>query len=374
MQNLSKYAGLNYRRAGISVDMTVKQGLLYSNFTFTRSSGNAYFWDPVTPTIVGGFGVNVLRSGTISGKVGALLEGQRTNLNSNSEDFTGWTTYGGASVTGNFDTDPLGNLTADKLTFGADANSCIYAWQTGVPDNAACTVSIWAKTTSGTKGFRIGWTRKDSTDELSADLTATTTWQRFSFSIADVKSGGNLANKIVNSSDAAAGSIVIWGVQIEGEVKFPSSYIYTAGASAIRSPDLGYWASGLIPATMLSGKWKIKLIPFASSTEFAGTTSMFIMSMDGNNGIFLGTSDLRVKVYQGGVEKVDSNILSWDRYNILEFTFDSAGGKVTVSGALSGNGTVTGTSWSYSAADWYSGMRFDNTSHCNGILFEPEAA
>jgi hypothetical protein len=139
-----------------------------------------------------------------------LVEVCPWNLLQQSETFdnASWGILNSASVSANTTTAPNGTTTADTLTFSANPSSTIY--QSITSPAGETTLSIYAKTASGTKQFRL---RIDApSGNASGNFTATTEWQRFDFSLTTGSAGVNFY--IINDSAGTAGSIYIWGAQL----------------------------------------------------------------------------------------------------------------------------------------------------------------
>ena len=139
-----------------------------------------------------------------------LVEDVPWNLLQQSETFDNgiWGILNSASVSANTTTAPNGTTTADTLTFSANSSSTIY--QSISSPAGETTLSIYAKTASGTKQFRL---RIDEPGgNASSDFTATTEWQRFEFNLTTSSAGVNFY--IINDNAGTAGSIFIWGAQL----------------------------------------------------------------------------------------------------------------------------------------------------------------
>jgi hypothetical protein len=128
-----------------------------------------------------------------------------------SEQFTSaaWATSNGATVSADQTTAPNGTTTADKIVFPANSSANIYNFPTSPV--GANNISVYAKTLSGTKQFRL---RVDtgSGPAVSSNFTATTEWQRFDFAVTTT--AANLVVYIFNDSTGVAGDLYIWGAQL----------------------------------------------------------------------------------------------------------------------------------------------------------------
>lgn len=201
---------------------------------------------------------------TLSPK-GLLIEEQRTNLLTYSEDFSNavWIKTL-ASITANAAVAPDGTLTADKL-ISTSASGFHSAYQNFGPKtaSAAYTFSFYAKAgeigycvpnfNSGLTGTQLACTINLSTGAatgVSAGLTVSTTsvgngWWRISISAI----GDATTNSFASTINATNGSgstgpftgndvdgIFIWGAQLEAGA-FATSYIPTVAAQVTRSAD-----------------------------------------------------------------------------------------------------------------------------------------
>jgi hypothetical protein len=154
----------------------------------------------------------VTRSADVASITGANFGTTRTNLLLRSEEFdnASWSSFLSASVAANTTQSPTGLTTADTVTFGANADSQIY--QSATLTAAQYTFSVYAKTASGTGSFRFGY-YNGSSALVSSNNTVTTEWQRFTWTFTGAAAAGNI--KIQNGSAGTAGSIYLWGAQLE---------------------------------------------------------------------------------------------------------------------------------------------------------------
>lgn len=188
------------------------------------------------------------------------LDPAATNLLLQSQDFTTtWNALGGASVTANTTVSPNGGTDADTITFTAGAASRVTQSVT-MSVSTSYTISLWAKTASGTKDFRFAYFDGIS-PTFSSDITATTDWQRFdyTFTTAALHSGESII--IYSKTGGEAGDLIVWGAQLELG-SYATGYIPTTTLAVARSADAVTLASiitnGIIGAStgtiLINGK------------------------------------------------------------------------------------------------------------------------
>lgn len=261
--------------AGLAIDFTTGQAIVRDNTApVTNFIGDANslltYTSPSTKWIFNSSGVLV--SGTTLRcdhdpvtltPLGVLMEETRTNVLLRSQDFTTtWAVFGAAGpVTANTHTAPDGTTTADTVAFSG-AGGQIYqgpGWAA-----ATYTLSIYARSVSGTKQFRLKITI-NSVDNFSADFTATTTWQRFTFTIVASTGVNNVA--CVNGSSGAAGPLVVWGAQLEAGA-FSTSYIPSVGSTVTRGADNISLLATSIPVNASAGTIAVEAYPGSTATDY----------------------------------------------------------------------------------------------------------
>jgi len=167
---------------------------------------------------------------TTGESLGLLIEEARTNLALQSQDFTQWVQFQNGVTTSNQMIAPDGTLTADQMVMTTDTFSGVYL-SAIAPSAGTYTISLWARTVSGTQTFNMGF-YSNSTAFFPTAFTATNTWQRFTYTVTLPASG----NFHIGNFNASAGTVFIWGAQCEAG-SFATSYIATTSASTTRTAD-----------------------------------------------------------------------------------------------------------------------------------------
>jgi hypothetical protein len=159
-----------------------------------------------------------------------LVEPQRTNLVFPSNDFSPWLLFNSATISTNTTISPDGTQNADTLNFASSLASQVYSNQgDGLNTHTA---SVWAKSLTGKK-FRIKLANATTGgDDFSSDFTTTSEWQRFTFTTTSAL----VHMAICNESAGGAGTIQIWGAQLEVG-SYATSNIPTTSAIVTRNAD-----------------------------------------------------------------------------------------------------------------------------------------
>jgi len=152
-------------------------------------------------------------SGTYTDSNGVLRKAV-TNLLLRSEDLTTtWSQYLLSSVTANTTVAPDGQTTADTVAYTADAFADINQGAASVVNGTTYTLSVWARSVSGTSAFRFKYWN-GSAGVYSSAITLTETWQRYSYTFAATATSAG-ANVGFANTTAATRSVVFWGAQLE---------------------------------------------------------------------------------------------------------------------------------------------------------------
>lgn len=192
--------------------------------------------------------------------LGITVEGQRVQLAASTAALSAapWSNDGTApTITENYATGPDGTLSADRVQFPAAVSGRRQA--ATIASGTAYTISGWVRSNAGTGKFRL--TGQDFA-KLSADLTATTQWQRVEYTYTATASGA-YSWGLYTSAGSDAADLIVWGLGHEAGA-FATSYIPNpatsgtvtrAAASLILtgstlSAEIGTGATGTITASV----------------------------------------------------------------------------------------------------------------------------
>jgi hypothetical protein len=221
------------------------------------------------------------------------LEPQRTNRVLYSEQFdnAAWV-KSAATVTANTTVSPDGSQNADTIAFTASAIAFCQQIVAGAFESQSHTVSVYAKVATGTATFRLKCTHGGVLDYFSSDFTATTTWQRFTFTATfGATIGTSIVCGVINGTNALAKNVIFYGFQTEANASYATSYIPTTTAAVTRIEDRASKAgvSSLIGQT--EGTLFVDIIPTDVTITNAiginnGSTAGRVIIFTGSNLIF----------------------------------------------------------------------------------------
>jgi hypothetical protein len=204
-----------------------------------------------------------------------LLEPQRTNLSTWSEDFSNvvWSKSVGVSVSTNSAIAPNGLMTADVIDFGASSRFLSQA--TTATTGVAITGNFYIKGIAG-QTIQIAVAGVDQLFTLDG------TWQRLGHTRT---TAGTVFGLNLNTFGSATARVVsLWGAQLEAGA-YATSYIPTTSASVTRNADVisrgNIFTNGLITAS--GGTWFVDLRnnraitrdAFSNGIQLSGSTNLF---------------------------------------------------------------------------------------------------
>ena len=289
---------------------------------------------------------------------GLLIEEQRTNLVTYSEDFSQWNTNG--SISTSAEMTPSG--TAATLVPGG-----VNLWYNPGSTSNAHTVSVFAKAAASNATLQLtagsGYTVRGTTTVNLTTLAVTSGsgvveelpngWIRFSTQVEYSGSNDGFLYFVVT------GGVYIYGAQME-QGSFPTSYIPTSGSQQTRSADI---ASIPVSAFGYNQDAGTVVVSFDTFQDPGDPGSRFVASV-GTDGRFCYVNGDYAKAIDG------TNVATGGQlYNPGAFTTATAFGVSGISMALDGGSPGTGSfdgSWG-SGNDLMLG-HLSNASQLNGHI------
>jgi hypothetical protein len=194
--------------------------LIYGAQAETSTTATEYF--PTTTRL------NIPRIDYTNGSCPSILvEPQRTNLYTYSEQLNQWGKIGTFTVTENDSISPDGTQNADRVQF---ASSGDVLFRSGTGSVGSNTISVYAKAKNGVSAnFRFF---ANGNTLLSSNQVATGEWQRFTFTYTYSAATTGLAAPTTGASD-----VLFYGFQHEVS-SYATSYIPTVASTVTRNADL----------------------------------------------------------------------------------------------------------------------------------------
>ena len=239
-----------------------------------------------------------------------LLEPQRTNLVSYSEDFSNGTwSKTGLTVSSNQIISPDGSLNADEINI-TSANAHFLFKFISVNASTNYVLTFYAKKGTATD---VSYSIYDSTN--SADIIASTSyysqisntnWTRITVEFT-TPSGCTSVRPYPLRDGSSTGTVYIWGAQLE-EQSYPTSYIPTQGSTSTRIAETCKNSGSAQDFNSEEGVLYAEISALAND----GTERNLSLS-DGTSGNriswwFTATDTLAVAVYSGGVLQYFTNL------------------------------------------------------------------
>lgn len=298
--------------------------------TYGRSSAATYLQSGVVKTASSG--VPRFPSDINGVPTGLRLTGAGTNLCLWSQDFTNaaWSANG-FTVTGNFATAPDGTATANRVQIGAGSQGSNFLQQSisSLTTAQTNTASVWVRVASGTAKFAIKLSQGGIGNHYSSDLTATTTWQRFSFSQAFSAGGSAGFPGLVSDAAGDAVDLIAWGYRVDGNSSFATDYIPTTTGTVTQAADSWTLAAASPGGAVLAG---------TSGTLIVKTNAIL------NGGSGLAAQFVETNVAGGGAAYLyramgsDAAVSSFSGTSLIAATLGS--------GTFAGGDVTSGITWS----------------------------
>ncbi len=196
-----------------------------------------------------------------------LIEKVRTNNILQSEAFNeaAWDNTNEVTITANAGVSPNGTNTADR--FLSTGSGWFFSQLISLTSGIPYTISVYVKSnTASSQTFRLFGNSSTS----SSDLTATTSWQRFTFTFT--ASSGSLAQGITRDGSNSAVDLLVWGAQLEtGDIA--TDYIATTTAAVSVGPVSGLprldYLGSTCPRLLLEPQ-RTNLVTFSEQFDNAG--------------------------------------------------------------------------------------------------------
>jgi len=260
-------SGLNNTNVSVFTERTVIAGQ-WTNITYeaTATSTGASYISILSQNSLNFYVDNVsIKEYTVNnlprvdytdGTSSLLVEPQRTNLVTYSEDFSQWTTEGSIEATDNFITSPDGTQNATKLqltgsssgtdgkiSFAVSPSATTHTFSVFAKKGNHDYIYIWINMTVGSNITR--WINLDdgSVNVGSGTATVTTTsfsndWWKIEYTF-DATNMSKIKFEVADdgvSTGTGGDNIYVWGAQLE-QGSYETSYIPTSGSTVTRNQE-----------------------------------------------------------------------------------------------------------------------------------------
>ncbi len=340
----------------------------YAMATAFRSSERSHF-DPLTGRMVW-FDVNVAR---VLSDRSIAIHGANTNraLFSETLDDAVYVKTGSPAITPD-DTDapdvldPTGANDADRVAWAIGGTPGEILQLISVPISSELVGSFFIRAPLGSPSVDLRITDLDGFVS-SVTVVASQVWQRvfvFDPDTGTIGASGEIA--VVENTDAAV--VHVWGAGFVTAHEHDMPYVRTLGVSGTgAAEDVSFPTT---PALMQSGEWEIDVFP-GWGPATSGPGSRAVVGFEGLAGSRLviaqdTATTAIVRIEQAFATLVVTGSLAFSVDQKLTLRMDSVAGTTTVAGATTGNGTFTGTPWTFADGT----LQIGNDLPASSLFFE----
>lgn len=285
---------------------------------------------------------------------------------------------GGTTAANNQLVSPSGAVDATLLTFGASAVARLSMTSSigTIPVNKDITFSVWAKINAGSGKLNLNVTDHDGTPHASGNFTTDGFWRLYSFTtISGTNPATTMTIFIGNGGDNTAHSIYVWGAQMDLG-KDTTSTILTASSASSGTSVLGdvyQTNSAFVSLLMRTGRWTINVwLSKAIANLVSGDRFVLFSFVSASNRIELSHdgTDVRFRVYVGGVQVAKSPVVTGAAYALQTLVFDAFFGTVKCNGVAG----PAGTPWIMPQGVVGVGVEVAGAAQWSGEMGQPFAA
>ena len=262
-----------YTEVGVYTETIIASGaasdvIIQANSTFAGSIDNVTVKESTKNNLA-----RVDYDGTASS---LLVEPQRTNLVTYSEDFSQYNLSGFVAPIESGYLAPDGTNSAYKVT-GVIGSSSIYLPSVS---SMTATKSIYARTVSGTGTTRL----LSYYGNTNNTFTLTEEWQRFELTGSIVTGGNNFYAVDFRSLTTTLSELIIWGGQAE-EASYATSYIPTSGSSVTRVQET-YSKTGI--TNLINSEEGVLFLEMAALSNSGNYRLITLSDGTTSNRVFIG--------------------------------------------------------------------------------------
>ena len=248
-----------------------------------------------------------------------LLEPQRTNLVTYSEDFSQWFKIGGATLTSNYSVSPDGTQNSSRMQMNVSDKFYI-----NVALNGDISFAVYLK---GVGQIRL----RDNTSTGLKDVTLTSEWVRY-----ELNFNATISNFQIEQQTGVS-DFEIFGAQLE-EGSYATSYIPTQGSIVTRNQDV---CSQTVPSGII-GQTEGTMYFQTNKLFSSGTRSIALAYTSGSSyyQIYL-TSSNQIRVDVNGSLLVITSAINLNILNKIAFAYKSGENILYVNGVELASSTST---------------------------------